>query len=177
VQNLSFSGYMQAFAAETRRARKERGFSREELARRARVHENTIGMLERGERDLSCISQTRLLAALGCDGLHIDSDGVSFSLGSPFALPRWFWLLDAQPAAVVELMGASIRERRKALGFSIEALAGKAGIHRNSVWNFEKGLVAPNGYSVFALFRALDMPMARADILHPDRRSKPVLCR
>lgn len=160
---------MRGFAAETRRVRLERGFTREELAMRSGVHANTIGMLERGERDLCCVTQTRLLAALGCDGLELGVDELYFCPALNFASVRWRWLLDAPPATVVGLMGSTIRAGRSACGLSLGELAKASGLHRNSIWNFEKGLVAPNGYSVYAIFRALNLRVARAEVFRPGR--------
>lgn len=167
MRDLAFSFYLRAFAAETRRARAERGYSRAELARRAGLHENILGALERGERDLNCITQTRLLAALGCDGVHVGAEGVRFSLSGISGGVRGVQLLEAPAAAVVQAMGASIRARRTELRFSLEDVARSAGIHRNTIWNFEQGLVVPQGYTVFALFRALELPIAQPETLRP----------
>jgi len=165
MRERAFAVYLNTFAAETRRAREARGFSRKELARHAGLHENTICAIEREERDLSCITQTRLLAALGCEGLDVGKEGVRIVLGTKPHPPRRSPLLEKPAAAVIGSMGASIRVRRTEFGLSLEDLSRKAGIHRNTVWNFERGLVVPNGYSVFALFRALELPTAQPEIL------------
>lgn len=53
------------FAANVRRRRLELGLSQEELAERAGVHRTYIGMLERGEKNVTIYNIERLAIALG----------------------------------------------------------------------------------------------------------------
>ncbi|EMJ8372361.1 helix-turn-helix domain-containing protein [Pseudomonas aeruginosa] len=52
------------FAANVRRRRLELGFSQEELAERAGVHRTYVGMLERGEKNVTIYNIERLAGAL-----------------------------------------------------------------------------------------------------------------
>lgn len=53
------------FAANVRRKRLELGFSQEELAERADVHRTYVGMLERGEKNVTIYNIERIAQALG----------------------------------------------------------------------------------------------------------------
>ncbi|WP_044874037.1 helix-turn-helix transcriptional regulator [Pseudomonas sp. LFM046] len=52
------------FAANVRRKRLELGFSQEELAERAGVHRTYVGMLERGEKNVTIYNIERIALAL-----------------------------------------------------------------------------------------------------------------
>ncbi|WP_271410036.1 helix-turn-helix domain-containing protein [Pseudomonas sp. Q1-7] len=52
------------FAANVRRRRLELGLSQEELAERAGVHRTYVGMLERGEKNVTIYNIERLASAL-----------------------------------------------------------------------------------------------------------------
>lgn len=52
------------FATNVRRRRLELGFSQEELAERAGVHRTYVGMLERGEKNVTIYNIERIAGAL-----------------------------------------------------------------------------------------------------------------
>ncbi|ENI4023107.1 helix-turn-helix transcriptional regulator [Pseudomonas aeruginosa] len=52
------------FAANVRRKRLELGFSQEELAERTDVHRTYVGMLERGEKNVTIYNIERIAQAL-----------------------------------------------------------------------------------------------------------------
>lgn len=55
------------FAKNVRRKRQELGFSQEELAERAGVHRTYVGMLERGEKNVTIYNIERIALALGVE--------------------------------------------------------------------------------------------------------------
>lgn len=145
--------FLESSGAEIRRARLERGLSREVLAEMAGVHPNTLGFAERGDRDLNSITQTRLLLALRCECLLLCQRGVKPVLGDGHsgveACRAW---RDPQFAA---LIGKAIRLRRVSLGLTLEKVAGDAVLHRNTLWNIERGLVLASGLSLYRVYLAL----------------------
>ncbi|MEL6098788.1 helix-turn-helix domain-containing protein [Stenotrophomonas maltophilia] len=52
------------FAGNVRRLRKERGLSQEELAEAAGVHRTYVGMIERGEKNVTIYNIERIVIAL-----------------------------------------------------------------------------------------------------------------
>jgi transcriptional regulator with XRE-family HTH domain len=60
----SQSQLVSLFAANVRRLRQARGFSQEELAERAGVHRTYVGMLERGEKNVTIYNIERIALAL-----------------------------------------------------------------------------------------------------------------
>ena len=52
------------FGCAVRKFRKERGFSQEELAFRAGLHRTYIGMIERGEKDITLANIEKVAKAL-----------------------------------------------------------------------------------------------------------------
>jgi len=151
----STSEYLKSFASQIKQARSALRFSREELAEKAALHPNTIGIAERAERDLSVVTQTRILAVLGCEELRLRDNVyvVRFGAGSSSAIRAD--ILALKDAHIVRDIGTSIRARRIKLGLRLEDVSKKTGLHKNSVWNCEQGLVVPDGNTVFRLYRAL----------------------
>ena len=58
------NGLVMVFAGNVRRLRAERGLSQEELAEAAGVHRTYIGMLERGEKNVTIYNIERIATAL-----------------------------------------------------------------------------------------------------------------
>jgi transcriptional regulator with XRE-family HTH domain len=56
---------------------------------------------------------------------------------------------------MISIMGQLTRERRVKREMSLADLADAAGVHRNTIWNFERGLVAPSASTIYLLYRSL----------------------
>jgi len=61
------TGLVMVFAGNVRRLRTERGMSQEELGEAAGVHRTYIGMLERGEKNVTIYNIERIARALGIE--------------------------------------------------------------------------------------------------------------
>ena len=68
------------FGHNMRRARKQAGFSQEELAVRASLHRTEIGLVERGERSVLLETAIKLAGAAGVPLAHLIA-GVEWSPG------------------------------------------------------------------------------------------------
>lgn len=62
------------FGRRVRALRQERGVSQEELAGLAGVHRTYIGMIERGEKNITLINIIRIAKALGCAAVELIPD-------------------------------------------------------------------------------------------------------
>lgn len=148
-------GYLESCGAEFRRARLERGLTREALAELSGVHVNTIGAVERGDHDINGSTKCRLLAALGCKSVNMtDSYDEIVLHDDPGAFPRAD-IQEMPESLVVRIIGQAMRERRESLGLTLEDVAGRAGLHLNTLWNIERGLVSPMGIHIHRVYRAL----------------------
>ncbi len=138
-----------------RRARLARGWSREALAERAGLHCNTVGIAERGDRDLSSISETRILLALGCERLCITREGFAPVLCANPDDARILSIRALPDAVVARYIGTAIRKRRVALGLSLDDVAARATLHRNTLWNIERGFVLASSLSLYRIYLVL----------------------
>lgn len=161
IKRIEAQTFLRSFAFETKQARLFWGLSRDQLAEIAKVHVNTIGMMERGDRDLNSLSQTRILMALGCEKVQLDTDGLHFSIRSfgPYNCNEA--VLGIPVSEIARGMGADIHTLRLAQGLSLTDVAIKAGLHLNTVWNCELGLVSPTGYSWYRLLCALGVALVK----------------
>ena len=58
------SSILKRFGSEVRKLRKAKGWSQDELARRAKLHRTYIGSIERSERNVSLLNIERIARAL-----------------------------------------------------------------------------------------------------------------
>lgn len=56
---------LKKFGARVRSLRVEKGYSQEELSERANLHRTYIGMIERGEKNVTLVNVQKLAKALG----------------------------------------------------------------------------------------------------------------
>lgn len=60
----SESKILNKFGARVRKLRKMRGYSQEELAHKAGMHRTYVGMIERGEKNITLVNIEKLAIAL-----------------------------------------------------------------------------------------------------------------
>lgn len=152
--------YLRRTGEEIKRCRLNRCLSRAELAKRACVHVNTIGAAERGDHDINSTTKCWILAALGTKSLIMDLHCDRIKLAVEHHLfPRTD--IQARPdAEVVRIIGNAIREQREALGLSLDELALRSGVHSNTLWNIERGLVSGTGINIHCIYLALGIRKA-----------------
>jgi transcriptional regulator with XRE-family HTH domain len=146
--------------AAIREKRRDLGLSQEELARLAGLHRNAIGKIERGEVDPALTSLNHIYPNLGCVAVRFDVDVI---LPWPLAGGLPITPGEFSPARMMRMIGAAVRERRRALGCSLKELAAHAGIHPNTIWNVERGLVDPSLTITQRLYRGLGVQVVTAD--------------
>ena len=64
---MSKKGELLEFGKRLRKIRREKGFSQEKLAEFASLHRNYIGMIERGERNVSLLKINKIARALNIE--------------------------------------------------------------------------------------------------------------
>ncbi len=62
---------LSSFGKVLRKVRNEKGWSQEELAERAKVHRTYIGMLERGEKNITLLNLRKISKALGVNASEL----------------------------------------------------------------------------------------------------------
>lgn len=68
--------------------------------------------------------------------------------------------MDHDQSSVLNRLGATLREKRKALGLTLVEVANSAGLSAGFLSQAERGLVAPSLSSLRGLARALDLPLS-----------------
>lgn len=133
--------------------RRKQGLSQWDLADLAGVHVNTVSNLELGLTDPSTTLYSLVLVALKCPGITICEYG--FPPLDPLSdFPGLSDIMLSKPRIVSEI-GTRVRDRRADLGLTLRETARAAGIHHNTLWNLENGLVVPSISTMYRLFRAI----------------------
>jgi len=147
------AGFLAVCGLAVRDARRGYGFSQEELSDLSGINIAAIGSVERGERSISVVPYTRLLLALGCTHVALHGEGVVLTIEAPGRLTAG--LMDMPAASLVGNIGEAIHCCRKARGLSLEETGLLAGLHRNTVWNIERGLSPASSMTLYRLYLAL----------------------
>lgn len=131
------------------------GLTQEELAEVAQVHPNTVSNLERAVGSASLPLLSSMLVHLGCRGLTLDAYGFHPIPGNE---PHPFYpTLVQAPPTMLRIIGQHFLARRRACGLTLAEASRIAGLHPNTIWNLEHGLVAPSATTAFLLARALEI--------------------
>jgi transcriptional regulator with XRE-family HTH domain len=142
--------------------RRQSGLSQEDLAEACGIHRTSVGRIERGEEDCSIVALSYLYFQLQCSGVLVDRCGIVPIGGPDCGVPDLIKngrMDDVGPntADMVRRMGEAVRNRRRAVRLTLESASRLAGIHRNSLWSLEKGLVSPSLSTYFRILRALEV--------------------
>src|SRR5574344_2780424 len=149
--------YLKELAHELKERRKFCGFSREEVADYSSLHPNTISVIERAERDVSILSLIKIVSALGCCGLDIEQKQYHIHFtDSRVEIPRKD-LLSIRDSEFIRRIGETIRARRETLGITLEEMATLSGLHINTIWNSDHGLVVADGFNMYCIYKSLNV--------------------
>jgi transcriptional regulator with XRE-family HTH domain len=135
--------------------RKAEGYSQAQLAELAGVHQNTITNIERGAVDPSVMCLNYIYLRLRCKGIEVFDEGfcpIPALDAKELPFPK---LMDVSPGIMISVMGKLVVEWRKAKGLSLKDLAGESGVHVNTIWNFENGLVVPSTSTIYSIYKTL----------------------
>ncbi len=134
--------------------RRSQGLSQSDLAELTGLHRNTVANIESGSGDSSVLAVSLIQVRLRASGVLVEKTGFipcPPPPGTDFPYPR----LLVHPSAMARIMGESVRRRRLERALSLQALAEATGVHRNTIWNFEQGLVAPSASTTYLIYRGL----------------------
>ena len=148
---------LKVFGREMASQRRRRGLTQAALAETTGLSVNTVGNVERGILDPTVTVVALMQVHLGCLGLELRRNNF-IPIASPLpAGPLTFPNLAKPPATIVITIGREIRSRRKKRSLTMEALSADSGVHVNTLWNIERGLVAPSISTLFRVYRSLDV--------------------
>jgi len=147
--------YLGALGEEIHRIRRLQGFSIEKLSDLAGLHPNTVAGLEHGKTDISLVTNARIMAALGCTRFRIDVEAFSFDVRELQDLMSRQKILSLPASLIVHMTGTTIAAERKKRHLTLEDLSDLSGIHRNTLWNIEKGLVNPSLFHLYKIHKSL----------------------
>ena len=136
--------------------RKNEGLTQSDLAEVTGLHKNTIANIERGKVDASVLALSLMQVHLRAIGVTIEKEGF-LPCPAPSQLNVFPFPQLIVPASVMaSVMGKLVHGRRLERGISLEDLARVTGIHPNTIWNFEKGLVAASISTTYRIYRGID---------------------
>lgn len=135
--------------------RRARALSRERAAELSGMHPNSLAELERGQADASCRMPTALCPVLGCAAVLVEPEGFGFIPDSEPGYPASRPVAGRVAPAIASATGESVAALRRSLGLSLRELASISGVHRNTIWNLERGLVSIGMVSFHRICRAL----------------------
>jgi transcriptional regulator with XRE-family HTH domain len=151
------SSVLRFIGSELSACRRERGLSQETLAELARISADSVGRIERGHRDFGMLAISKLYLLLECGGIDVTEEGFLPLRDRAAGARIRRETAGFRPPHMLGAMGLAVRDERVAKGLSLARLAVLAGVHANTVWNFEKGLVVPGICTYFRLLRSLDI--------------------
>ena len=148
---IGFWEYANDLGKEIKRVRREHRITIEKLAETANLHQNTISSLERGRADIRLISNARIMAVLGCESFEIGETAFKYNSIEIEEYPDFKKILNLSGSTIVYMTGQMIKNERKKQEITLEELSDLTGIHRNTIWNIEKGLINPSLYNLFKI--------------------------
>jgi transcriptional regulator with XRE-family HTH domain len=148
--------YLLSLAQSVKERRKQCDYSREELALISSLHPNTISVVERAERDVSIVTLIKIVSALGCVGLHLDDNtyNIFYNDKTTTLIPRND-LLSIYNSELIRRIGIAVKNKRELSGMKLDDVSLDTGLHLNTIWNCEQGLVTPDGYTMYRIYNSL----------------------
>jgi len=155
---------------EISRIRKTQGISIEKLSEITKLHSNTISCVERGLNDIKLVTNARIMAALGCSSFCIEETTFGYIINDNIQYTEYNNILKLSGNIIVSMTGNTIREERIKKKLKINELSILTGLHSNTIWNIENGLVEPTLFNLFKIHKALKLVKLSTSIngLHVD---------
>ncbi len=137
------------------RIRTMRKLSQASLGAMTRLHVNTISSVERGRTDPSIFVLGLICLGLGCPRIELSDEGLFPVMGSDAGLPPYALRSLFRKPGAMAAHSAGFSMLRASSGMSIRGLAASAGVHPNTVWNYETGRTAPSVTVAFRIYLEL----------------------
>lgn len=147
------SAFLVEQGKEVQSKRLARDLSILELSRMIGVHRNTITAIEQGKHDYSSLISTNLFSALGARAVYITRNAELLELAADSAtFEQTRDIIKMRPANQIMIIGKQIRQYRHSQNLTLAEAAAHCGLHPNSLWNLEHGLVVPSMFTLHRLY-------------------------
>jgi len=160
----SYNTYCFDLGKELYRIRKNQGLSIEKLSEITKLHSNTISCVERGLNDIKLVTNARLMAALGSSSFYIKETTFKYIIDDNANESNCNDVLNLPGNLIVLMTGNAIRKERIRKGLKLNELSIITGLHSNTIWNIENGLVEPTLFNLFRIHKALKLIKLSASV-------------
>ncbi|MEJ5189259.1 MAG: helix-turn-helix transcriptional regulator [Breznakiellaceae bacterium] len=88
--------------------------------------------------------------------MHITRNAELLEIGADsFSIEQVRDIIKMRPSNQIMIIGKQIRSFRKSRGFTLVETATRCGLHPNSLWNLERGLVIPTMFNLHRIYYSM----------------------